>query len=206
MAVDEKVDVFQDFSLGLNTLSAPNRLDPKASPTHSNVWNDDGALAKRLGQNRTSTTNTVFGANWFGYSMHTSVFSGTENLIILASRSVTKNLLMYTSDSINVNPVLISTAGTVTTDVGTTAVVGVGTAFLTTARAGALVVVGSTIGIVSSVTNDTNIVLTANFGAANAGAAYSIAPGFPITARVSYTDQNSKAWIFRIRNNPLSLP
>ena len=137
MGNEEQVDVFQDFSLGLNTLSAPNRLDPKYSPTHSNVWNDDGAIAKRLGQNRTSTSNTAWGNSWFGYLLHTSVFSGTENLLIYAAAGITNNFLLYTSDSINVNRMFVSTAGTVTTNSASAAVVGVGTAFLTTARAGA---------------------------------------------------------------------
>ena len=191
----EQVTTILDFSLGLVTLAAPNRLDPKASPTHSNVWNDATAIAKRLGQSRTSTTNTVWGRSWFGYALHTSVFSGTENLIIYAAAGITNNFLLYTSDSININRMFVLTAGTVTTDVATPDVVGVGTAFLTTVRAGAIFSVGNTVGIVSSVTNDTNLVLTANFGAANAGTSYGIVPGWAATRRVSFTDQNSKAWI-----------
>ena len=195
MAISETVDVFQDFSLGLNTLSAPNRLDPKASPTHSNVWNDDNAITKRLGQSRVSTDNSVWGRAWFGYMLHTSVFSGTENLLIYAAAGITNNFLLYTSNSTNINRMFVSTAGTVTTAVGTPDVVGVGTAFLTTARAGAIFSVGNTVGIVLSVTNDTNLVLTANFGALNAGASYNLTPGWAATRRVSFTDQNSKAWI-----------
>lgn len=195
MGNEEKTDVFQDFGLGLNTLTAPNRLDPKYSPTHSNVWNDDGAIAKRLGQSRTSTTNTILSRAWFGYSMHTSVFSGTENLLIYAAAGITNNFLMFTSDSINVNGMYTLTAGTVTTAVASPNVVGVGTAFLTTARAGAIFAVGSTVGIVSVVVDDLNITLTGNFGALNAGTSYNILPGWGATKRVSYTDQNSKAWI-----------
>ena len=195
MGNEEQVDVFQDFSLGLNTLSAPNRLDPKYSPTHSNVWNDDGAIAKRLGQNRTSTSNTAWGNSWFGYLLHTSVFSGTENLLIYAAAGITNNFLLYTSDSINVNRMFVSTAGTVTTNSASAAVVGVGTAFLTTARAGAIFSVGNDVGIVLSITNDTNLTLTGNFPSTNAGASYNLAPGWGATRRVSFTDQNSKAWI-----------
>lgn len=194
MATQEKTDVFQDFSLGLNTLTAPNRLDPKALPTHSNVWNDDGANAKRLGQNRV-ISSSVWGRNWFGYSLHTSVFSGTEYLLVYAAAGITNNFLLYTSDSVNINRIFTSTAGTVTTAVASPTVTGSGTAFLTTARAGAIVSVGNTVGIVSTVDSDTQITLTGNFGALNAGAAYNIAPGWGGTKRVSYTDQNSKAWI-----------
>lgn len=195
MPTTEQVTTLQDFSLGLNTLVAPNRLDPRYTALHTNMWNDDGAMAKRLGQNRTSTTNTILSRSWFGYSMYNAVFSGTENLIIYAAAGITNNFLMYTSDSINVNGMYVSTAGTVTTAVASAAVVGVGTAFLTTARAGALFSVGSTVGIVLSVTNDTNLTLTGNFGALNAGSSYNILPGWAATKRVSYTSQNSKVWI-----------
>lgn len=195
MANDEKVDVFQDFSLGLNTLSAPNRLDPKFSPTHSNVWNDDGAIQKRLGQSRTSTTNTLWGRSWFGYLLHTSVFSGTENLLIYAAAGIAKNFLAYTSDSVSISRIFTQTAGTITTNIASTAVVGVGTAFLTTARAGALISSGNDIAIVSVVVDDTHITLTGNFPSTNAGVAYNIAPAWASTSRVSFTDQNSKAWV-----------
>jgi hypothetical protein len=195
MAETEKVDVFQDFSLGLNTLTAPNRLDPKALPTHANVWNDDGAIQKRLGQSRTSTTNTILSRAWFGYMLHTSVFSGTENLLILASAGITNNFLMFTSDSINVNGMYTLTAGTVTTAVASPNVVGVGTSFLTTARAGAIFNVSGVVGIVLSVADDLNLTLTQNFGALNAGSSYNLLPGWAATKRVSFTDQNSKAWI-----------
>ena len=195
MANQEKTDTFQDFSLGLNTLVAPNRLDPKASPTHSNVWNDNGAIQKRLGQSRTSTTNTIYGRGWYGYLMHTSVFSGTENLVIYAAAGITNNFLMYTSDSINVQGAYVSTAGTVTTAVASAAVVGVGTSFLTTVRANAIFAVGNTVGIVLSVTDNTNLTLTANFGALNVGTSYTVNPAWAATRRVSFTDQNSKTWI-----------
>lgn len=191
----ETKTVLQDFSLGLNTLGAPNRIDPKYTPTHANVWNDGTAISKRPGQSRTSTTNTVFSRSWFGYSLHTSVFGGTENLIIYASAGITNNFLLYTSDSINVNPLYVATAGTVTTAVASAAVVGVGTSFLTTARAGAIFAVGSTVGIVLSIADDLNLTLSANFGALNAGASYNLLPGWAATRRVSYVDMNSKVWV-----------
>ena len=195
MAISETVDVFQDFSLGLNTLTAPNRLNQKASPTHSNIWNDGSAIAKRLGQSRTSTTNEVWGRAWSGYMLHTSVFSGTEKLLIYAAAGITNNFLLYTSDSALVYRMFVSTAGTVSTAVASATVTGVGTAFLTTARAGAIFSVGNTVGIVSTITNDTTLVLTANFGALNSGASYNITPGWAASRRVSFTDQNSKTWI-----------
>lgn len=195
MSSHDTVEVFQDFSLGLDTLHDPNRLDPKASPTHANVWNDLGAISKRFGQSRTSTTNTVWGRGWYGYSMHTSVFSGTENLLMLAAAGITNNFLLYTSNSIGINRMFTQTAGTVTTAVASASVVGVGTSFLTTARAGAIFSVGNTVGIVSSIADDLNLTLTANFGELNAGVSYNLAPGWSASKRVSFTDQNSKAWI-----------
>lgn len=195
MSVSETVDVFQDFSLGLNTLSASNRLDPRASQTHSNVWNDNAAIAKRLGQSRVSTDNSVWGRSWFGYMLHTSVFSGTENLLIYAAAGITNNFLLYTSNSTNINRMFVNTAGTVSTAVASTTVTGVGTAFLTTARPGAIFSVGNTVGIVDTVTNDTTLDLTANFGELNAGVSYNLTPGWGATRRVSFTEQNSKTWI-----------
>lgn len=190
--------VLQEFSLGLNTLIAPNRLDPRYSPSATNCWYDDGAVQKRPGQLRTTTTQTVNGKNINGILLHTSVLSGTETLLVYASAAVTNNFLVYSTDSPNpltMTGAYTSTAGTVTTSSISTAVVGVGTSFLTTTSANALIVVSGVFGIVQSVTNDTNLVLTANFGGTFSGSSYNILPAWPLLNRVSFADMNSKVWI-----------
>ncbi len=205
MASSEKTDIFQDFSLGLNTLTAPNRLDPKASPTHSNVWVDDAAVQKRLGQSRTSSTNTVYGGAWYGNSLHTSVFSAVENLIVYAqSITAARNVLMYTPDSITVTVMNTGGTGTATTAVASAVVAGSGTNWLTTAAVGSVFSVGNTTGVILTVDSDTQLTLTGNFGVLNAGAAYNITASWPVATRVSYFDMNSKVWICGIGTTAVS--
>ena len=205
MATEEKTDIFQDFTLGLNTLTAPNRLDPKASPAHTNVWVDDGAVQKRLGQSRTSTTNTVYGGSWYGNSLHTSVFSAVENLIIYAqSVTAARNVLMYTPDSVNVTVMNTGGTGTASTTVATAIVTGTGTDWLTTAGVGFVFSVGNTTGLILTVDSDTQLTLTAAFGVLNTTQAYNITASWPVTTRVSYFDMNSKVWVCGIGTKAVS--
>lgn len=205
MASQEKTDIFEDFSLGLNTLTAPNRLDPKASPTHSNVWVDDGAVQKRLGQSRTSSTNTVYGGDWYGNSLHNSVFSAVENLIVYAySATAARNVLMYTTDSVTVTLMNTGGTGTASTAVGSAVVTGSGTNWLTTAAVGAVFSVGNTTGLILTVDSDTQLTLTANFGVLNTAQAYTITNSWSSTTRVSYFDMNSKVWICGIGSTAVS--
>lgn len=202
---DEQVDVFQDFSLGLNTLGAPNRLDPKYSPAHTNVWVDDGAVQKRLGQSRTSTTNTVWGRNWFGYSLHTSVFSGTENLIIYAAAGIDRNFLLYTSDSINITRMNTGCTGTSATTSGSAIVTGTGTNYNTTAAVGALFSIGNDVGQILTVDSNTQLTLTANFPTTNSTtASFIITNSWASTQRVSFIDMNSKVWACGIGSTAVS--
>lgn len=195
MSSTQKKEVLQEFSGGLNTLTAANRLDPKFLPSMFNIWNDDGAITKRPGQSRTSTTNTLWGRSYYGISLHTSVFSAAESLIIYASAGITNNFLAYSADAVSVSRIFTQTAGTVTTAVASATVTGSGTSFLTTARAGAIFSSGNDTGIVSTVDSDTQITLTANFGTLNVGSSYNIAPAWGSAKRVSYADMNSKCWI-----------
>jgi hypothetical protein len=205
MANQEKTDIFQDFSLGLNTLTAPNRLDPKASPAQGNVWVDDGAVQKRLGQSRTSSTNTVYNGAWYGNSLHNSVFSAVENLIVYAySATALRNILMYTTDSITVTAMDTGGTGTASTTVATAIVTGTGTNWLTTAAVGSVFSVSNTTGIILTVDSDTQLTLTAAFGVLNTTQAYKITASWPATTRVSYFDMNSKAWICGIGTTAVS--
>src|SRR3990167_9433079 len=45
----EVIELLEDFSGGLNTRFAPNRIEPPASPTTTNTWYDTRALKKRNG-------------------------------------------------------------------------------------------------------------------------------------------------------------
>lgn len=204
MPAQQKTEVLQDFSGGLNTLTAANRLDPKFLPSMTNIWNDDGAITKRPGQSRTSTTNTFWGRSYYGISLHKSVFSASEILLGYASAGILNNFLFYTADAVSVSRVFTNTAGTVTTSAGSATVVGVGTSFLTTASANAIFSVGNDIGLVSSVADDTHLTLIGNFASNNAGASYNIAPGWAGTKRVSYADMNSKCWICGIGSTAIS--
>lgn len=195
MATDEKLEVLQDFGLGLNTLAAPNRLDAKYSPATTNVWVDDGAIAKRPGQLRTSTTNTLFGRSWSGVSLHNSVFSTTENLIIYTAFGVSRNILAYTSNAAAINTMNTGGTGTASTAVASAVVTGLGTNWLTTAAVGALFIIGTTVGQILTVDSDTQLTLTANFGALNSGTTYIITNSWGPSKRVSFIDMNSKVWV-----------
>src|SRR6185436_17956054 len=196
MGRDEEVDTFQDFSLGLNTLTAPNRLDPKALPTHSNIWNDDGANQKKPGQLKTSSNangDTIFGRLWFGQYMHTSVFSAAQQTIISVLASVNRSLLISVSAAAPTSRNIMNTGGTgtATSAVASAIITGAGTDWLTTARAGAFFTIGNTMGIISTVDSDTQLTLTGNFGALNVGTSYIITNSWAITKRVSFVDMNS---------------
>lgn len=195
MATTEKVEVLQDFSLGLDTLMVPNRLDPKQTPAATNFWVDDGALAKRPGQLRTSTTNTLLGRSWSGISLHNSVFSATENLIIYNSIGVNRYILAYTSNGTGINLMSTGGTGTATSAVASAVISGAGTDWLTTAAVGALFTIGNTVGQILTVDSDTQLTLTANFGALNSGTSYIITNSWGTSKRVSFADMNSKVWV-----------
>ena len=200
MANEEKTDTFQDFSLGLNTLTAPNRLDPKATPTHSNIWNDDGANQKKPGQLKTSTNgngDTIFGRLWFGQYAHTSVFSSAQQAILSVLASVNRSLLISVSAAAPTSRNIMNTGGTGTASsaVASPTITGVGTDWNTTARSGAFFTIGNTMGIISTVDSDTQLTLTGNFGALNVGTSYIITNSWALTSRVSFVDMNSRCWI-----------
>lgn len=196
MVSSEKITVLQDFSLGLNTTTAPNRLDNRFSPTHTNVWNDDGAIAKKLGQSRVNSTQQVWGNNWYGQSMHRGYYSLAEQVIVLSDIGQSRNVLLYLTAA-NLNTLRMNTGGTGTaaTTSGSTTVTGTGTNWLTTARAGSLISIGNDIRQINSVNSNTDITLTATFPTTNSTTAYIITHSFPPTRRVAYSDMNSKTWI-----------
>ena len=196
----ESVTVLQDFSLGLNTLTVANRLDQKEFPTATNVWNDNGAIAKRLGQSRTSTSLTIFGNSWYGQSVHSSVLSAVERLVILVDAGKSRNFIIDSNNAITI--LLSDTAGTGTaaTTSGSAVVTGSGTNWATVAKAGALfsanagTVSADTIQILT-VDSDTQLTLTANFPTTYSGISYKIVPSWAPTNRVSYADINLNTYI-----------
>lgn len=196
-------EYIQDFSGGLDTLNAPNRLIPNRSPTHQNVWYDDGALQKRPGQLKISTGGTgdqILGRSWFGQSMHTSVFSASQVLFMNVNPQIGKAIITnLPAASLSLAPNLMNTGGTgtVTTSSASPTVTGAGTNFTTAgiAAVGGIFSVGTTVGIIQSVDSATQITLTANFGANNAGASYVIQAGFPTANRVGYADMNNSLWV-----------
>lgn len=196
----EQTELLQDFSGGLNTLTAPDRLPPNMLPSMSNVWYDDGALQKKPGQLKISSGgngDTIWGRAWNGYSLHTSVFSGSQSLLVYGANGVGKNFVFHVDASSPTTSTVMNTGGTgtATTAVSSPNVSGSGTNWLTTAQPGALFIIGNTVGIIDTVSSDTALVLHANFGALNTGTSYTITNGWPSSNRVSVVDMNSKAWI-----------
>lgn len=169
-------------------------------PTMSNVWYDNGSLQKKTGQLKVSSSgngDTIWGRGWSGISLHTSVFSSSQSLLVYGSNGVGKNFVFHVDASDVTASTVMNTGGTgtATTAVASANVSGSGTNWLTTAKAGALFIIGNTVGIIQTVTNDTALVLTGNFGALNTNTSYTITNGWPSTGRVSFVDMNSKAWI-----------
>lgn len=196
--------IINDFSGGLNTLVAPNRLPVNVSPSTTNWWNDDGALSKRPGQLQTSLTSSVYGVSWFGIALHTSVFSGVQELMIGAQAGKGRNFVLNTTDTITLGQLNTGDTGNADTTVGGAGVTGHSTSWLTTAAAGSIFSIGTTTGIISTVNSDTSLTLTAPFGVLNNGASFVITPSWVSTERISFADQNQKVWICGRGNSAVS--
>ena len=200
MATTEDPGVLEDFSGGLNTLSAQNRLPANQSPSANNVWNDDGALAKKPGQLQTNA-GSILGRSFFGYSTHDSVFSGSEMMMIYGSAGIGANFLCYSSLGTDLTICTTATAGTASCP-GTTAVTGSGTNWLTggtygvgTAAPGAFFISGTNVAVISTVNSDTSLTLVGAFPATISGSSYSISAAWPSSYRVSFADLQGKCWI-----------
>lgn len=196
----EQIEFIQDFSGGLNTLAAPDRLPPNMLPAMSNVWYDDGALQKKPGQLKISSTgngDTIWGRGWSGYSLHTSVFSGSQSLLVYGGNGVSRNFVFHVDASDPTTSNIMNTGGTglATTTISSPNVSGSGTNWTTTASPGALFVIGNTVGQILTVSSDTALVLTGNFGANNTGTSYTITNSWSPSKRISVVDMNAKAWI-----------
>jgi hypothetical protein len=205
----ENPGVLEDFSGGLNTLTAQNRLPHNQTPSANNVWNDDGALAKKPGQLRTNS-GTILGRSYSGYSVHNSVFSGAEMMMVYGSCGIGANFLCYSSLGTDLNPCYTATTGTASCP-GTTAVTGVGTNWLTggaygvgTAAPGAFLVNGNNVAVISTVNSDTSITLVGAFPASFSGSAVFITASWPSANRVSFADMNKKCWINGIGGAPVA--
>ncbi len=204
---NEKQTILQDFGLGLNTLVAPNRLDKRNSPTHSNVWYHNGAIAKRPGMGAGSARTTQFGKDWYGIAMYVTTFSNVENVIIQANLLLTdsRTILLKTSDITTVGTMNTGGTGTALTTSGSPTVTGSGTDWLTTARADAMFAIGSDIVKISTVDSNTQLTLASNFPTTNNPAvAYTITNSWPDKARVCFADMNSKVYISGITSTPVS--
>lgn len=184
-----------DFSGGLDTLSATSVLPDKVSPSTTNCWYDDMALTKRPGQAVTALTSTVYGRSWRGFAMHTSIFSGVKQLIMGVQAGISRNFLLDTSDTITLGQLNTGGTGNADSAVATAIITGHSTNWLTTAAVGSIFSIGSTVGIIQSVDSNTQLTLTGNFGALNAGASYVITPSWPTSSRLSFAEMNSKTWV-----------
>lgn len=197
---EEDPSVMQDFSGGLNTLVSPNRLAPTFTPSAINVWYDDGAIVQRPGKTQTNS-GSILSRTFSGYSMHDSVFSGAEQLVIYGSAGLGANFLCYSNSGTDLNICTTATTGTASCP-ASTAVTGVGTNWLTggtygvgTAAPGALFISGATVGVIQSVNSDTSITLTGSFGTTISGSSYQITNSWPSSYRVSFADLQGQCWI-----------
>lgn len=190
----------QDFSGGLSTLMAPNRIAENQSPSCTNTWYDNGAIAKRYGQTRTSGFSYNSGTNaWNGLGAYQVAFSGASSLIMnVATDAYTNahNVLLSTTDAISVSEMPSNPTGTAAVTNGSPTVVGTGTNWLTTARANSFLKIGTVYYLIQSVDTNLQITLAINYPATTlSGLAHNIYGAWPRANRVSIVSMNSKAWI-----------
>lgn len=197
---NETTEILEDFSGGLNTRFAPNRIKKGQTPTSTNCWYDVGALSKRNGATIDTTTARLVASDFVAYrgiQIRRFVNAATDALIIHSNIGQSRYVLVYTNNASTyfVAP-RFATVGSVTTSIGSATVTGSGTTFLA-GRAGDLLYVESTNEylIIQSVTNDIELVTTTTATANAAGASYQVIPSWASTSRLSFVEMNSSLWI-----------
>lgn len=161
-------EIVQDFSGGINSRLAPNRIGPNESPGSTNVWYDKGALGQRNGTTQT-VCNPTTGATSF-YSFFSNLYrlvnpqNSTEMLWAYGSIG---NSAVATEGGTGFGTFSVTTDGTspratVTRPSGGTAsissggntVSGSGTTF-TSSSVGDIFIMGNHMGIITTITSDT---------------------------------------------------
>ena len=204
MPETEQITTIQDFSLGLNTLTPPNRQDPRFSPTCQNVWYDTQALTKRNGSALTAS-QTGYGSTWQGISIFPFTISGasTFNLLIQlrvflgdGSTVAAANPLAVFS-GVDVGPIKIDgTSGTIATTAGSAVITGTSTAFTTDFEVGDIFYTTTEYLKVSSVDSNTQMTATTTAAFTNSGiATYKAYPAWGSDFVISVVSMNSKIWV-----------
>lgn len=199
---NELVEFLEDFGAGLNTRDDPNRIDPRFSPTTTNVWYDAKSLKKRNGATIASTSATLYGATtvaWRGTQIrnYAAGASAVNALIINANIGQARNVAVYTTDASAFTVMSRASPGTISTTSGSPTITGSGTTFLTEFQVGDYIVNGATPEYlqIQSITNDTTITATTNAANTVAGATYICVPSWTSTNRLSFSEMNSALWV-----------
>lgn len=206
---DEKIDIWEDFSGGSATYPAPNKIAVNQSPSNRNVWIEKNALSKRrqiIVKTPVMTDLSYDGLEWYGNVLENFAIGLNEYLIsgararqdATASLYTGRSLLTFDNSAWTLQKV--SVGGTVATSTGSATITGTGTAFLTTAKAGAFFMLNedaddgsSTIAlrVISAVNSDTDITLTGTYPSNKSGKAYTIMARFPLENRIAFAAMNS---------------
>lgn len=176
----EAREILQDFSGGLNTRLAENRLQPTQTPSASNVWNAVGALKKRNGF--ASTAVTASGISW-SLSAPCILSSGSSTRMYIRASGDSRLGLLYTDNGTTFAVVGYAT-GTISTTSGSPTVTGSGTTWTTDVRGapvpgvtkGDLLVVNGEVHYIATVDSNTQLTLETNMASTVSGSAYVITP------------------------------
>ncbi len=204
---NEVTEILEDFSDGLNTRFAPNRIPKTATPTATNCWYDVNALAKRAGSTVLSTSatlsNMAASIAWRGVMIKHWVNASADSLIMLAnigkgrnvfvaSNNATTFTVMHNQEADN-NGTLPASCNTTSGSPTVTFNSGSPTPFMSV---GDFIYVKTTTDWlqIQSIDSGTQITATANATATDTSVYLSI-PGFTATARASFAEMNSAVWI-----------
>lgn len=214
---DEKRELWEDLKGGLANYPAPNKINVLQAATCRDVWWEKNALSKRR-QVITSTSMalTAYPAlKWRGIRMWNFIVGLTEYLMAGAtaqyddgssagSESTRYMFLTFIGSSWALQK--IATAGTIATTSGSATFTGTGTAFLTTAKVGAAIILDTdaangvsqavTVRHITAVNSDTDITVNSNYTATTSGRAYTITGSFPVTdSQIAFASMNNKVYV-----------
>lgn len=193
---DEKLEVLEDFSGGLNTFAAPNRIGQNQLTDAFNVLYRNNALISRGGITiTTSNTLTVdtqtVAASWYPFDAYNTFFPSTapvETVFLVGDTSsgTTYMTAKFTNDGVTCSDVR-HRGGTVATTSGSPIITGTGTLWLNKLAPGDLFQLGTVDGVarfrILTVDTDTQITLTSNFTSTVSGSTYNVLMGWPWTAQ-----------------------
>lgn len=220
MSTSEKKELWEDLKGGLANYPAPNKINVFQSATCRDVWWEKNALAKR--RQIIASTSMADGSYpalyWYAYRLYNFILgatTGVEYLIAMAKVQYYDGVSVGGKDTHYIPTVFsgsawglqkVSAAGTIATTNASTTFIGTGTAFLTTARVGATIILNTDAanGVVqaivarriTAVNSDTDITVSSAYTATTSGRAYTITGCFPQTdSQCSFVTMNSKVYV-----------